>query len=334
MILQGPFTKSARLVTTFPNYEGAPSLTDVDASSLTEETFHRDFVDRMRPCVVRNAARHWPAFARWRDPAYLSSKLGNPTVSVMMAPMIEFYPKGYSYAQIAAAYDSRIQTFSFDEFVKLVGEGKHDNIAFQGGVSASLARERVECAGGEGPLRPLVDDILGFPFVGDKRPPRAYPRTRVFLYGRSYTDWHYHPTDETLMCQVLGAKEVLLLPPDRTTFETLMEIIPAAGGSYNIDLARFPKAAALRPYRVVVEPGDALYIPTFWWHVVESIDDASHPLGATVAWCWQTPFKLFDVRIPGVRRSLAQMLLSPYAPLAIAAAISSLARFNRPPYSA
>jgi hypothetical protein len=109
-----------------PGYDDAPGITTVRPEDLTVESFARDFVDRLRPCLVTGAVKHWPAFERWRDLDYLRSKLGHLTVRVATQPLME----------------------------------------------------------------------------------------RAFLYRDSYTDWHYHFTDETLMSQVKGDKEVLLLAPN------------------------------------------------------------------------------------------------------------------------
>ncbi|MFX8258165.1 cupin-like domain-containing protein, partial [Acinetobacter baumannii] len=54
------------------------------------------------------------------------------------------------------------------------------------------------------------------------------------------------------------------------------------------DLARFPRFAEALPHAQVVtlEPGDALFIPSQWWHGVEGLD----PINALVNFWWrQTP---------------------------------------------
>ena len=40
------------------------------------------------------------------------------------------------------------------------------------------------------------------------------------------------------------------------------------------DLRRFPRFARARPMRCTVAAGDALYLPAFWWHEVQSTPDA------------------------------------------------------------
>lgn len=37
------------------------------------------------------------------------------------------------------------------------------------------------------------------------------------------------------------------------------------------DYNKFPKFKNVKGYETVVEPGDVLYIPIYWWHHVESL---------------------------------------------------------------
>ncbi len=43
----------------------------------------------------------------------------------------------------------------------------------------------------------------------------------------------------------------------------------------NLDFIRFPHCAGLSGYSVEVNPGDVLYIPSYWWHHVESVSKAT-----------------------------------------------------------
>lgn len=37
------------------------------------------------------------------------------------------------------------------------------------------------------------------------------------------------------------------------------------------DRTRFPKFKDLKGYETVLEPGDVLYLPIYWWHHIESL---------------------------------------------------------------
>jgi hypothetical protein len=170
------------------------------------------------------------------------------------------------------------------------------------------------------PFEPLRADVHGFPFLQPAKSPRLFVDQRVFIYRESYTDWHFHASDETLMCQIRGRKDVLLLPPDSKSFATLMEIVRHVGYVYDVDVERFPAFKELCPLRATVEDGDALYIPTYWWHAVESAGDS---WGITLAWCWRTPAYMFDARLAGVRYALRLGLFTKLGPRAVLAALYS-----------
>ena len=40
-----------------------------------------------------------------------------------------------------------------------------------------------------------------------------------------------------------------------------------------VDEARFPRFCDARPVEAVLAPGDVLYIPQYWWHHIENLDD-------------------------------------------------------------
>jgi hypothetical protein len=166
-------------------------------------------------------------------------------------------------------------------------------------------------------LHGLLNDIGQYHFLGDSRPPRMYPLIRAFFYRNSYTDWHYHPSDETLMTQVVGSKEVLLFAPDDQTWDALNPVIEKQDALYGIDLAEFPKVGELQPYRIIVEAGDALYIPAYWWHAVTSIDNQ---FGVTIARAFGTPLHVAgDLRYPINRKIIRHLLKTRMFPLALLA---------------
>jgi hypothetical protein len=271
---------------------------------------------------------HWPALRLWQEAEYLRRKLTDPAadavVPVHNTPYVQYplhtRPRYFynekGFASCVIPVSEFIRTVTSDE------NGYYELHGWPITPSSSLA--------------PMLTDLGEFPFVQNPRPGRVSPRYRAFIYRNSYTDWHFHPTDETLMCQLRGSKEVLLLPPDSRSYEILTEIVSQTERLYAVDTSQFPRYSELRPYRVIVEPGDALFIPTFWWHAVEPIGSR---WGITVAYTWATPLYLFDPRMIAVRAILYRALLSASAPFFLTAACYSILRrslgnlLRTPPYS-
>jgi hypothetical protein len=96
-----------------------------------------------------------------------------------------------------------------------------------------------------------------------------------------------------LACVVSGARRFTLFPPDQTAnlYPGPFELTPAGRPISLVDfhapdLDRFPRfAAAMETAQVAdLEPGDALFIPSMWWHHVE----ASGPFNILVNYWWRT----------------------------------------------
>ena len=93
------------------------------------------------------------------------------------------------------------------------------------------------------------------------------------------TPLHYD-SECNILTQLYGAKEVTLFPPAE---HRLMYPYPLSGASlarrtflYSrvdpeaFDEGRFPGFPAARRITLELDPGDALYLPPFWWHRVRS----------------------------------------------------------------
>jgi hypothetical protein len=299
----------SRLQKSFPNSAPVNAIQELDAEALTHDVFYREFIDKRRPCVVRRAVLDWPAFKLWRSSEYLCEKIGNPDVVVQVGPLVEYPNAARRNPELLSRMENSRTTLSFKEFMSQLASGQRGHCV----LHASPVRPGSV-------LEPLIHDFGGFSFLTNPRPARDQGDARVFMYRDAYTDWHFHSTDESLMCQVKGRKKVMLLPPDSKIFQTLNAIAGNVGYIYDLDADRFPTIREFRPLVVTVEAGDALYIPTFWWHAAESLDAE---WGVTLARCWASPLHLFDVRLAGVRYIIRRVLFTKLGLLAITAAMYS-----------
>ena len=282
-----------------PGYAGARILESVCASELTEAQFRREYVAKLRPVRIMGAVKHWPAWGRWHSNEYLLSSIGADTlVGVRTHPMIESERLEEWREQNRV---TRIE-INFREFLQRATTETSNHLVLH---SYSLTNSPIDSIG---------SDVEAFSFLARVEGGRLYPPRRAFMYSTSFTDWHYHSADETLMCQVVGSKEVLLLPPDKTSWQILAPILHENGRTFDGDFSKRFEGANL--IRTNVEPGDALYIPVFWWHAV-GCDDVGK-LGATVACTFPTALAInADLRFVAARKTVMQALRSKFAPLAI-----------------
>ena len=109
--------------------------------------------------------------------------------------------------------------------------------------------------------------------------PRA-PVASIWIGNRARIAAH-HDLPDNLACVVAGHRRFTLFPPEQIAnlYVGPLEFTPAGQPISLVDFAnpdyeRFPRfAAALGAARVAeLGPGDAILIPSMWWHHIESLD--------------------------------------------------------------
>ncbi len=225
------------------------------------------------PAILKGLFGAWPSLAAgMQSPATLNAYFkrldrGSP-VPVMEAPARH---KG----QFAYGADLREFTFTkrqaplgptLDRIESLIGQTDTPTVAIQMLQLASAMPDFVE----HNPM-PLL------PGIGP----------RLWLGGAVHTRTH-NDHDHNLACVIAGRRRFVLFPPNQITNlyvgpldnpPPLSLVDPEAP-----DLARFPRyREAVAAARVAfLEPGDALFMPRYWWHHVTSLD----PYNAMVNYWW------------------------------------------------
>mmetsp|Transcript_18140 Transcript_18140/g.23581 ORF Transcript_18140/g.23581 Transcript_18140/m.23581 type:complete len:369 (-) Transcript_18140:128-1234(-) len=98
----------------------------------------------------------------------------------------------------------------------------------------------------------------------------------LWLSHPSVTAHPHFDKSHNFLTQVIGSKKVLLWSPEQTPFlyphqerdpykkQTKVDMSAP-------DLVKFPKFIMASAIEVILEPGDSLYIPPFWWHRITSL---------------------------------------------------------------
>lgn len=271
--------------------ESLPTVQPVEVGDLALDTFQSEYVNRLKPVHIRGGVRDWPAVRKWKDDRYLTRLLADAPVRTLFEEVDESVP-----------CPAELQpTIPFQDFLTRLREERDDHMV-----------GRIAHQGEDSRFEALLSDIRPFPFLPPNLDaPRIYSKYRSFVYFNGFTDWHPHPIGETIMCQVVGRKHVLLVPPDDSGIGAWRRHYELGG----------PKAIGCKddrkvwdsqsPIHIVVEEGDCLYIPSQWPHAVESDTGA---WGWTLAMCWKTPVALADRRLPFLR-DLVRERFSPWTPL-------------------
>ena len=155
--------------------------------------------------------------------------------------------------------------------------------------------------------------------------------------GGAVTQCHYDVADNVFV-QLHGRKEFRLYPPDAAcSLHVFPDAHPRARKSQvcieQPDLERHSLAAALcAPLRVVLEPGDALMIPAFWFHHVTALtpslsvnvfSESPVKLRAAELLGWRPPLHASwpdEIKRVGLGSLITQLLSEPALKAALAAA--------------
>ena len=276
------------------NYSNPLEIKSIDVSNLTQSLFHKEYLEKNKPCVVENTTSDWDALKKWDDKDYLKSILDiKKEVRVRIAPDVEnhgthikYHPKKYYEFQ---ENEDNILYMPLGKFFEeaFIDSPNHFTL-----YSLPIAPDSL--------LAPLANDLSEFDFVNIKTSLSFYQRYMAFLCRSTFTDWHYHPGAEAIMSQIVGTKEVLLLSPSKKNWDILMSVIQKYLFTYEVDIKNLPEFQDLELYKVLMKPGDSLYIPVNWWHLVTSND---HHFGATfVHWFDPPANRMFDPASPCSRR--------------------------------
>lgn len=244
-------------------------------SELSRERFRTDFLFQSRPVVVTGGVRDWPAMQRWTV-EWLKERLAGHRVEIASAASGVF---SYDLEAPRAKY----QVMEFSKAASLVAEGKQD-------VQYYIMQISIEDW-----LPELSEDLQSLPVLsGEAAAPHFWLGGAGLLTPLHWDNLH------NFFAQVSGRKRFTLFPPGE--FDKLYPYPAAALFSHMShadpeDLDRWPQVRDAERLDCVLEAGDLLFLPSFWWHQVRSLE-----LSISVNFWW-APF-LPQCYVPAFLRTL------------------------------
>jgi len=238
-----------------------------EEAGLDPRSLPDSILKSVRPLVLKGLVARWPAVrAGLESPQAASSYLRrfyrDATVGALLgAPEIGgrfFYNEslsGFNFRSVRLKLDTVL-----DEIERYQNDTKPPSI-YVGSTS--------------------VDTCLpGFRDENDVDLGDREPLASVWLGNRTRIAAH-HDLPDNLACVVVGHRRFTLFPPGElgNLYVGPLDFTPAGQAISLVDFAqpdfgRFPKFAdAVRNAQVAeLEPGDAIFIPSMWWHHIESLD--------------------------------------------------------------
>ena len=239
------------MVASFP--EPRP-VTQLELADVESGRFEREHVRAGRPALFRGAARDWTAVERWSDVAYLADAAGESAVRAVdpATGSADFVP---------------LRTF-------------WENAFAQDGLPFTSINATVQRRGQPGVVAPLGPDLSPVDWLADGAGPEV---TKLFAGRDTRSGLHFHPDTDAFLCQIVGRKRVMLFGPGDSRnlypvpwyspYVCFSRVVFDRAGAWP-DLDEFPRLAQTSPLECEVEPGDVLFLPIYWWHVVWGLGTA------------------------------------------------------------
>lgn len=221
-----------------------------------------DMWKQYQPFLIEDVAKHWGACNKWNND-YLIKHCADSTVTVYFFKQ-DFLDDYKNFAYEGDFYFGK--DMRYKEYIE-----KISNI--DDSMGCYLNTEFDECFAG------IFEDVT-YPEYFKGKP------TVTLWHGfsnknfSSTTTLHFDRI-HNIFVQIRGRKRVLLFPPsDYLSFYPPLEDGNGKGIGHNskvnpdkLNLELFPKFPWQDKMEVILQPGEILYIPPFWWHHVTAIDE-------------------------------------------------------------
>lgn len=220
----------------------------VDANDIAR--FHRDYYLHNKPAIIRGMNRLHPCKVFDWSARTLASQMGDKRVPVVATR------SGY------LSYERNMIDMAFNDFVERMS-----------GPDAAGLRYYFK-----NPTRMLPSDEDATDCLKELEPylGKAFAKN-LWISGSGLTvGLHFDPA-ENLNFQLKGHKRFTLYPPGIRRFYPLGRFSQTAHISRvfrdgpSPDLRKYPRFDPSRGLDVELKEGDVLYLPTYWWHQVESM---------------------------------------------------------------
>ena len=247
-------------------------------STLNSTTDFKNLLKIHRPFIIKEFSTSWPALSKW-DLDYLLDKEKNSKV----------------WIRDGKSAKPTVEHINFSEFITQIQNNVINNGANQN-LYLVLSRIMSHASARSVQLPRLLQDIILPSFISFAR------LWEINLWVGCYSNrsnLHFDP-EENLLVPIKGAKKVILINRSETgsLYQNLDgNILESKADVFNIDRKVFPKIDKIKFYQTTVEPGEALYIPSGWWHAVESSIDVNISVNI-----WWLPNFSFLFKFPTCRR--------------------------------
>jgi hypothetical protein len=238
-------------------------------SGLSHEQFLAEIAFRS-PAILTDIVRDWPAASKW-TPQYLKERCGNIWVRVRRyGPDPEL-----TFLDQSAWISERVRLSEYIDYITLGRQPIRTSGA------ATLKGQAWEWTLRECPAAfeqdPQLRQDLRFEGLIPDQFPIVLPH--LWLGPAGYvTGLHADLVPFSLLAHLYGRKLLFLFPPNQEpslypqTDRPVQYAMYSAVNGFDPDLERHPRFADARGFQAELQPGELLYIPRGWWHLVQALE--------------------------------------------------------------
>jgi hypothetical protein len=219
----------------------------INARDLPYDLFLQNYVSTNRPVVIQNAAPEWGALKSW-TPDFFKERFGSQVVEVTYGVK----------RQLGEVIDGVLASTA-----EKPGPYLHKVIIHQHmpALLPDLEPENVYAF----PMR-YCSPLMPRRF----RRPDGYLKLLIGGVGGKFPLMHFDSDNShAIITEIYGDKEFVLFAPEDSAY-----IYPHADSPStsqiddldHVDLDRFPDFPKATQYRVVISPGECIFVPSRWWH--------------------------------------------------------------------
>lgn len=245
--------------------------------SVTEQTFWNEIYPLGAPAILRGHCKDWDAVSMADAPNvefvdYLKKFNAEGMVNILM---------GRGDMEGRYFYNSDLSGFNFDPRTAPL------SAFLEKLLEVEVSKDALNLYSAATPVETLFP---GFSHNNlSTLPPEGTPPL-IWIGNRARIAPHFDSSDN-IACCLRGPRTFLLFPPEHISNLYVGPIDHTMAGQpaslvdpKNVDLETFPKYAEAEKNALIaeLEPGDAIYIPSLWWHYVQSYD----PLSVLINYWW------------------------------------------------
>lgn len=234
-------------------------LCRVDCSKDSVERIVQ-LISMQKPFILCNLIQDWPALTEW-SLSYLKEKIGGNLISYVETDSSNLT----AYQQIL-----QMKAADFFEQVDRIANNEQNTQNLYLVISKIMSHFNRRSP----TLSELLKDINIPHFIPYKR---LWEINLWIGIGGNKSNLHFDP-EENLLAVIQGSKKIILFSSDQTKLlyqnkKNKINLLHSMVNIFNFDDTQFPLMRKAKYYETEVKKGEALYLPSGWWHAVESSNE-------------------------------------------------------------